>query len=173
MVSPLETEVETWAPKKEIKKKKATVLSPPVTPINFTENLTQTPAYKSRGKYKELAKTDKFKKMGFNKIKENHNREKLKKLKETAKRHSKEDQGSPSEKKNIKWQDKEHQNVLENNLTEPGEYNKGYQMYKEIYILDVLNRFKDLAEAMSRLNISWNELSEAEVSHLESMMEEN
>ena len=46
-------------------------------------------------------------------------------------------------------------------------------MYKETYILDVLNRFKDLTEAMSRLNISWNELSEAEVSHLESMMEEN
>ena len=35
--------------------------------------------------------------MGSSKIKENHNREKLKKMKETVKRHSKKDQGSPSE----------------------------------------------------------------------------
>ena len=46
-------------------------------------------------------------------------------------------------------------------------------MYKKTHILDVLNRFKDPAEAMRRLNISWNELSEVEVSHLESMVEEN
>ena len=94
-------------------------------------------------------------------------------MKETAKRHSKEDQDSPSEKKNIKSQEKEHQNLFENNLTEPNEYNKGYQMYKETYILDVLNRFKDPAEAVRRLNIRWNELSEDEVSHLERMMEKN
>ena len=111
--------------------------------------------------------------MGSSKIKENHNRDKLKKMKETVKRHSKEDQGSPSEKKNIKCQDKEHQNVFENNLTGPNEYNKRYQRHKKTHILDVLNRFKDPAEAMRRLNISWNELSEAEVSHLETMVEEN
>ena len=111
--------------------------------------------------------------MGSSKIKENHNREKLKKMKETVKRHSKEDQGSPSEKKNIKCQHKEHQNFFENNLTEPNEYNKRYQMYKKTRILDVLNRFKDPAEAMRRLNISWNELSEVKVSHLESMVQEN
>ena len=34
-------------------------------------------------------------------------------------------------------------------------------------IADFLNRFKDPAEARRRLNISWNKLSEAEVSHLE------
>ena len=34
-------------------------------------------------------------------------------------------------------------------------------------IPDFLNRFKDPAEARRRLNISWNKLSEAEVSHLE------
>ena len=66
--------------------------------------------------------------MFSSKIKENHNRGKLKKMKETAKRHSKEDEGSRSEKKNTKCQDKEHQNVFENNMTEPNEYNKGYQM---------------------------------------------
>ena len=59
-------------------------------------------------------------------------------MKETAKRHSKEDQDSPSEKKKIKCQDKERQNVFENNLTEPNECNKGYQMYKKTHILDVL-----------------------------------
>ena len=111
--------------------------------------------------------------MGSSKIKQNHNLEKPKKLKETGKWHSKEDQDSPSEKKNIKYQDEEHQNVFENNLIEPNEYNKGYPMYKKTHILDVLNPFKDPAEAMSRLNISWNELSEAEVSHLENMVEEN
>ena len=80
--------------------------------------------------------------MGSSKIKENHNREKLKKMKETVKRQSKKDQGSPIEKKNIKWQDKEHQNVLENNLAEPNKYNKRYQMRKKTHILDVLNRFR-------------------------------
>ena len=107
--------------------------------------------------------------MGSSKIKGNHNREKLKKMKETAKRHSKEDQGSSIEKKNIKRQDKENQNVFENNLKEPNEHNK----YKKIHILDLLNCFKNPAEARTRLNISWDELSEAEVSHLERMVEEN
>ena len=111
--------------------------------------------------------------MGSSKIKENHNREKLKKMKETEKRHSKRDQGAPSEKKNIKCQDKEHEKVFENNLREPNEYSKGYQMYKKIHIPEPLNCFKDPAEAMRRLKISWKKLSEAEVSHLESMMEEN
>ena len=46
-------------------------------------------------------------------------------------------------------------------------------MYKEIHIYDLLNPFKDPAEALRRIIISWNELSEAEVSHLESMVEEN
>ena len=46
-------------------------------------------------------------------------------------------------------------------------------MYKKIHILDLLNRFKDPTEARRGLNISWNEVSEAEVSHLESMVEEN
>ena len=80
--------------------------------------------------------------MGSSKIKENHNREKLKKMKETAKRHSKKDQVSQSEKKNIKCEDNKHQNVFENNQTEPNEDNKGYQMYKKIHILDLLNRYK-------------------------------
>ena len=65
-----EIEFETWTPKKEIKKKKDnSFLSPPATPTNFTKNLPQTPACKSRAKYKEQAKTDKFKKMGSGKIK--------------------------------------------------------------------------------------------------------
>ena len=145
-------------------------LSPPATPTNFTKNLPQTPACKSRGKYKEQAKTDKFKKMGSSKIKENHNREKPRKMKETAKRHSRGDQGSPSGKKNIKCQDKEPENVFEDHLTEPNEYSKGYHMYRKIHIPD---RFKDPREARRRLNISWNELSEAEVSMVESMVEEN
>ena len=46
-------------------------------------------------------------------------------------------------------------------------------MYKKTHIPDVLTRFKDPVEAMRRLNISWSELSEAEGSHLESMVEEN
>ena len=47
-------------------------------------------------------------------------------------------------------------------------------MYKKTHILDIVNSFKDPVEAMSRLDsISWNELSEAEVSHLESMVKEN
>ena len=46
-------------------------------------------------------------------------------------------------------------------------------MYRKIHISDLVNHFKDPAEARRRLNISWNELSEAEVSHLESMVEEN
>ena len=46
-------------------------------------------------------------------------------------------------------------------------------MYKKTYIPDLLNRFKDPVEAMKKLNINWNELSEAELSHLESMVEEN
>ena len=54
-------------------------------------------------------------------------------MKETRKRHSKEDQGSTSEKKSIKCQDGEHRNVSENNLTEPNEYNKGCQIYKKTY----------------------------------------
>ena len=41
-------------------------------------------------------------------------------------------------KKSIKCQDKEHENVFENNLTEPNEYNKGYQAYKKIHIPDLL-----------------------------------
>ena len=71
--------------------------------------------------------------MGFSKIKENHNQEKTKKMKETAKRHSKGDQGSPSEQKNIKCQDMENENIFE---VEPNEYNKGYQMYRKIHISD-------------------------------------
>ena len=110
--------VEMWTPKKEIKKKKDnSFLSPPATPINFTKILPQTPACKSRGKYKEQAKPEKLKKMGSSKIKENHNREKPKKMKERAKQHSKGDQGSPSEKKNIKCQDKRHEQVFEDHLT--------------------------------------------------------
>ena len=40
--------------------------------------------------------------MASSKIKENHNRKKPKKMKETAKQSTKGDQGSPSEKKNTK-----------------------------------------------------------------------
>ena len=111
--------------------------------------------------------------MGSSKIKENHNRKKPKNMKETAKGHSKGDQGFPSEKKNIKCQDKEHEKDFEDNLTEPNEYNKDHQMYRKIHIPGLLNLFKDPAEATRKLKISWNELSEAEVSHLESMVEEN
>ena len=42
--------------------------------------------------------------MGSSKIKENHYREKPKKMKETAKQSKNGDQGSPSEKENIKCQ---------------------------------------------------------------------
>ena len=63
--------------------------------------------------------------MGSRKIKENHNREKPKKMKKNKKNTSKQnkegDEGSPSEKKNVKCQDKEHENVFENNLTGPNE----------------------------------------------------
>ena len=55
------------------------------------------------------------------------------------KTHGKEgDEGSPSEKKNVKCQDKEHENVFENNLTGPSEYSKGYQTKRKIHILDLL-----------------------------------
>ena len=104
-------EVETWAPKKDIKKKKDnSFISSSIAPINFTKNLHQTPAFKNRGKYQEQAKSDKIEKMGSKKIKENHNREKPKKMKETAKRNKKGDQAPPSEKKNIKCQNKDHEN---------------------------------------------------------------
>ena len=58
-------------------------------------------------------------------------------------------------------------------MTEPNEYSKGYQMYKKIHIPDLLNCFEDPAVAMRRLNINWNELSKAEVRHLQSMVEDN
>ena len=45
--------------------------------------------------------------------------------------------------------------------------------YTRKLILDVLNSFNDPAEAISRLNIGWKELSEAEVSQLEIAVEEN
>ena len=61
--------------------------------------------------------------MGSSKIKENHNREKPKKMKtkkqKTSKQNKEGDQGSPGEKKNVKCQLKEHENVFENNLTGP------------------------------------------------------
>ena len=60
--------------------------------------------------------------MGSIKIKENHNREKPKKMKETAKRH-----------KNIKCQDKEYENVFKDDLTESNEYSIGYQIYRKIH----------------------------------------
>ena len=55
--------------KSETKNKKynSFFLSPPATPINFIENLTQN-LFESRVKYKEQANTDKFKKMGSSKI---------------------------------------------------------------------------------------------------------
>ena len=46
-------------------------------------------------------------------------------------------------------------------------------MHRKTHISDLLNRFKYPKETRGRLNLSWNELSEAAVSHLESMMEEN
>ena len=46
-------------------------------------------------------------------------------------------------------------------------------MYRKIHIPDLLDYFKDPTEARRRLNIHWNELGEAEVSHLESTVEEN
>ena len=48
------------------------------------------------------------------------------------------DEGSPSEKKNVKCQDMEHENVFENNLTGPSEYSKGYQTERKIHISDLL-----------------------------------
>ena len=54
--------------------------------------------------------------MASSKSSENHNWEKPKKMKETAKRH-KEDQGSPSEKKNIKCQEKWHEKVFRDHPT--------------------------------------------------------
>ena len=74
----------------EIKMKKDnSFLSPQATLMNFIKNPLQTPACKSRGEYKDKAKADKFKNMDSSKIKENHDREKPKKMKHTAKRHSK------------------------------------------------------------------------------------
>ena len=67
--------------KRKLKRKKITVfLSPPITLNEFYKNPSPNTC-KSRGKYKEQAKTDKFKKMGSSKIKENHNRKKPKKKK--------------------------------------------------------------------------------------------
>ena len=109
MVSSPEIEVETWTPKEEIKKKKGnSFLSPPTAPINFTKNFHQTPACKNKEKYTERAKPHKTKKWVLAKIKENHNREKPKKMKETAKQNKEGDQGSPSAKKNIKCQGNKH-----------------------------------------------------------------
>ena len=81
-------------------------------------------------------------KVGFSKIKENRNREKPKKKKKSSKQNKEGDQGSPSEKKNIKCQDKEHKNVFENNLTEPNEYSKGFKR-TEKYTFMISYRFKD------------------------------
>ena len=113
-----EIEVETWIPKKEIKKKQDnSFLSLPIAPINFTKKLHQTAIYKNRRKYKDQGiKT----------------------------------QGSSSEKKNIKCHDKEHENAFKDNLTEPNEYSKGYQIYRKIHIPDLLNRFKEWAQ------LSWS-----------------
>ena len=56
--------------------------------------------------------------MGSRKIKENHDRQKPKKMKKNTSKQNKEgDEGFPSEKKNVKRQDKEHESVFENNLT--------------------------------------------------------
>ena len=68
------------------------------------------------------------------KIKENHNRDKQQKMKETAKQNRKGDQRSLNDKKNIKCKDKEFENVFEDNLTEPNQYTKGYQIYRKIHI---------------------------------------
>ena len=111
--------------------------------------------------------------MDYSKIKEYLNQEKTSKMKEIAKRHHEGDQGSASEKRKIKCSGKGHKNVFEDHLTEPNECSKGYQMYRKIHILDLLNRFKDPTEARMRISISWNELSEAKLSHLEHMLEEN
>ena len=65
------------------------------------------------------------------------------------------DQGSPSEKTNIKFQDKqdkEHEDVFENNLAEPNEYSKGYQMHKKIHISDLLYCFKDTTLLVLRIH---------------------
>ena len=59
-------------------------------------------------------------------------------MKKTWKQNKEEDQASPSEKKNIKYPDKEHENIFENNLTEPNEYSKGYHRYRKIHIPDLL-----------------------------------
>ena len=59
-------------------------------------------------------------------------------MKTTWKQNKEEDQASPSEKKNIKCPDKEHENIFENNLTEPNEYSKGYHRYRKIHIPDLL-----------------------------------
>ena len=88
--------------------------------------------------------------MDSSKIKGNRNQKKRKRMKETAKRNKKGDQGSPNKKKNIKSQDKEHENVFKDNLTEFNEYSKSYQMYRKKHILDLLNRFKDPTEARRR-----------------------
>ena len=90
---------------------------------------------KGEGNTRSKQKLINSKKMGSKKIKENHNREKPKKMKETTKRHSKGDQGSPSEKKNIKCQGKGCENIFEDHLTKPNEYNKGYHIYSKIHVL--------------------------------------
>ena len=56
----------------------------------------------------------------------------------TSKQNKEGEQGSPSEEKNIKCSDKEHENVFENNPTEPNEYSKGYQTYRKTHIPDLL-----------------------------------
>ena len=82
--------------------------------------------------------------MGSSKIKENHNREKKNenekknKKQKTSKQNKERDQGSSGEKKNVKCQVKEHENVFENNLTGPNEYSKSYQMDRKIHIPDLL-----------------------------------
>ena len=97
----------------KFKVKKLTVFFfPPANPINYIKNLHQTPACKNSDERKWKKYISKQNKEG--------------------------DEGSPSEKKNVKCQDKEPENIFENNLTGPNEYSKGYQTERKIHFPDLL-----------------------------------
>ena len=118
LVPSLEIATKIWTPFKEIENKKVnSFLFPPANPIYYIKNLHQTPACKN-SEIQGTSKTDKTKKWvpeKSRKIITDRNQRKWKKNK--SKQNNEGDEGSPSKKKNVKRQDKEHESVFENNLT--------------------------------------------------------
>ena len=121
-VPSLEIAIKIWTPFKEIKNKKVnSFLFPPANLIYCIKNLHQTPAWKNseiQGT-SQTGKTKNWVPEKSRKIITERNQRKWKK--NTSKQNKEGAEGSSSEKKNVKCQDKEHENVFENNLTGPNE----------------------------------------------------